>query len=57
MDRYHVQNFKPSGLISNDIIKALQRGLSHEQVWSDPGYAGRGSLWSMKRGCVRHWWL
>lgn len=26
-------------LISNDIIKALQRGLSHERVWSDPGYA------------------
>ena len=44
MDRYHFQNFKPSGLISNDIIKALQRGLSHEQVWSDPGYAGEGEF-------------
>ena len=31
-------------LISNDIIKALQRGLSHEQVWSDPGYAGEGEF-------------
>ncbi|KAF4396479.1 hypothetical protein F8388_005749 [Cannabis sativa] len=26
-------------LIANDIIKALQKGLRHEQVWSDLGYA------------------
>ncbi|GMH28159.1 hypothetical protein Nepgr_030002 [Nepenthes gracilis] len=26
-------------LISKDIIEALQRGLRHEEVWSDPGYA------------------
>ncbi|XP_074319625.1 mitochondrial metalloendopeptidase OMA1 [Silene latifolia] len=26
-------------LIAKDIIEALQRGLSHERVWSDPGYA------------------
>ncbi|KAF3433089.1 hypothetical protein FNV43_RR24191 [Rhamnella rubrinervis] len=26
-------------LIANDIIKALQRGLKHERVWSDLGYA------------------
>ncbi|XP_062120180.1 mitochondrial metalloendopeptidase OMA1-like [Humulus lupulus] len=26
-------------LIANDIIKALQKGLQHEQVWSDLGYA------------------
>lgn len=31
-------------LISNDIIKALQRGLSHERVWSDPGYAAEGDF-------------
>lgn len=26
-------------LIANDIIKALERGLKHERVWSDLGYA------------------
>ena len=26
-------------LIANDIVKALQKGLRHEQVWSDLGYA------------------
>lgn len=29
-------------LISKDIIESLQRGISHEQVWSDPGYAMEG---------------
>ncbi|XP_042505358.1 uncharacterized protein LOC122081974 [Macadamia integrifolia] len=30
-------------LIAKDIIEALQRGLSHERVWSDPGYASETS--------------
>lgn len=30
-------------LISKDIIEALQRGLRHDQVWSDLGYASDGS--------------
>ncbi|KAK9665604.1 hypothetical protein RND81_14G122800 [Saponaria officinalis] len=29
-------------LIAKDIIEALQRGLSHERVWSDPGYGLEG---------------
>lgn len=29
-------------LISKDIIQSLERGISHEQVWSDPGYAVEG---------------
>ncbi|KAL9237255.1 hypothetical protein vseg_011828 [Gypsophila vaccaria] len=29
-------------LIAKDIIEALQRGLSHERVWSDPGYGTEG---------------
>ncbi|KAL2920558.1 Mitochondrial metalloendopeptidase OMA1 [Bienertia sinuspersici] len=29
-------------LISKDIIESLQRGISHERVWSDPGYAMEG---------------
>lgn len=29
-------------LIANDIVKALQRGLRHERVWSDMGYASEG---------------
>ncbi|KAJ8448655.1 hypothetical protein Cgig2_010542 [Carnegiea gigantea] len=31
-------------LIAKEIIDALQRGLSHEQVWSDPGYASEGDV-------------
>ncbi|XP_044468976.1 uncharacterized protein LOC123198348 [Mangifera indica] len=30
-------------LISNDIIRALQKGLKHETVWSDMGYASSES--------------
>uniref|UniRef100_A0A5B6Z9B3 Peptidase M48 domain-containing protein n=1 Tax=Davidia involucrata TaxID=16924 RepID=A0A5B6Z9B3_DAVIN len=30
-------------LISKDIIEALQRGLKHEQVWSDLGYASESA--------------
>lgn len=31
-------------LIAKEIIDALQRGLSHDQVWSDPGYASVGDI-------------
>ncbi|GMN40876.1 hypothetical protein TIFTF001_010104 [Ficus carica] len=31
-------------LIANDIVKALQRGLSQERVWSDMGYASPESF-------------
>ncbi|KAL5570100.1 hypothetical protein UlMin_026675 [Ulmus minor] len=48
-------------LIANDIVQALQRGLSHEQVWSDLGYAsesygagqersGKETLMALKEG-------
>ncbi|XP_021730195.1 uncharacterized protein LOC110697159 [Chenopodium quinoa] len=37
-------------LISKEIIESLQRGISHEQVWSDPGYAVEGGIYNEANG-------